>query len=61
MLSNTTETQEENESTEELPPPMLGEHTYKFLTDILEVSSEEISLIEADGIIGCWHPDSSTN
>jgi crotonobetainyl-CoA:carnitine CoA-transferase CaiB-like acyl-CoA transferase len=60
-FSNTNETQGENEPTEELPPPMLGEHTEEVLTDILEMSSEEISLLEANDIIGCWRPDSSTH
>jgi crotonobetainyl-CoA:carnitine CoA-transferase CaiB-like acyl-CoA transferase len=61
IFSSTNETQGENEPTEELPPPMLGEHTEEVLTDILEMSSEEISLLEANDIIGCWRPDSSTH
>lgn len=44
-----------NESKNDLPPPMLGEHTAQILLDILQMDPQSVQEMENDRIIECWH------
>ena len=37
-----------------LPPPMLGEHTEETLTELLGFSTDEVELLEDEGVVSCW-------
>jgi succinate---hydroxymethylglutarate CoA-transferase len=42
---------------EPLPPPMLGEHTAEFLTEILGMDRDSIDELHDSGVIECWDAD----